>query len=185
MHAPSSAARGRLAGRAQIIRWRAPTDTRSMLVLNPCLPSRSERHADVSTRAVARVLVLAVRWMASGRGPRRRRPGPAGAAPRRACCGRRRSGGPAARPPAAQSPPGPESAVRGSVRADRDSGLRHAPVVAASYCSTTLAGMRPRSLTAMPCSFAHARMSPLRSRLDGVRTGRRRCPRPALRACSM
>ena len=36
------------------------------------------------------------------------------------------------------------------------------PLVAASYCSTTLAGMRPRSLTAMPWSFAHARMPPLR-----------------------
>ena len=29
---------------------------------------------------------------------------------------------------------------------------------AASYCSATLDGMRPRSLTAMPCSFAHARI---------------------------
>jgi hypothetical protein len=52
----------------------------------------------------------------------------------------------------------------------------------ASYCSTTLAGMRPRPLTAMPCSFAQARMSPLRCRLDAGRG--RRCPRPALRACS-
>ena len=34
--------------------------------------------------------------------------------------------------------------------------------VAAWYCSTTLAGMRPRSLTAMPWSFAQVRMSPLR-----------------------
>jgi ectoine hydroxylase-related dioxygenase (phytanoyl-CoA dioxygenase family) len=34
--------------------------------------------------------------------------------------------------------------------------------VAAWYCSTTLAGMRPRSLTARPWSLAHARMSPLR-----------------------
>jgi len=33
---------------------------------------------------------------------------------------------------------------------------------AAWYCSTTLAGMRPRSLTARPCSFAHARISPER-----------------------
>src|SRR5579859_1536519 len=31
---------------------------------------------------------------------------------------------------------------------------------AAWYCSTTLAGMRPRSLAARPCSFAHARISP-------------------------
>ena len=43
------------------------------------------------------------------------------------------------------------------------------PWVAASYCSATLAGMRPRSLTAMPSPFAHARMLPLRSRLDAVR----------------
>ena len=34
--------------------------------------------------------------------------------------------------------------------------------VAVWYCSTTLAGMRPRSLTAMPWSFAQARMSPER-----------------------
>jgi hypothetical protein len=38
-------------------------------------------------------------------------------------------------------------------------GLALRPVVAASYCSTTLAGMRPRSLTAMPWSFAYARIS--------------------------
>jgi hypothetical protein len=31
------------------------------------------------------------------------------------------------------------------------------PLVPASYCSTTLAGMRPRSLTAMPWSLAQAR----------------------------
>jgi len=30
------------------------------------------------------------------------------------------------------------------------------PFAAAWYWSTTLAGIRPRSLTAMPCSFAHA-----------------------------
>ena len=59
------------------------------------------------------------------------------------------------------------------------------PLAAAWYCSTTLAGMRPRSLTAMPWPFAHARISPLRSRRAAVRPGRRRCPRPALRACSM
>jgi hypothetical protein len=41
-------------------------------------------------------------------------------------------------------------------------GTHRPPLVAASYCSTTLAGMRPRSLTATPWSFAHARMSPLR-----------------------
>jgi hypothetical protein len=43
----------------------------------------------------------------------------------------------------------------------RDRGVGQSPVVAASYCSTTLAGMRPRPLTAMPWSLAHARMSPL------------------------
>jgi hypothetical protein len=58
-------------------------------------------------------------------------------------------------------------------------------VVAASYCSTTLAGMRPRSLTAILCSLAHARMPPPGSRPDAVRPGRRRGPRPALRACAM
>ena len=57
--------------------------------------------------------------------------------------------------------------------------------MAASYCSTTLAGMRPRSLTAMPWPLAHARISPLRSRRAAVRPGRCRCPRSALRACSM
>jgi hypothetical protein len=36
-------------------------------------------------------------------------------------------------------------------------------LVAAWYCSATLAGMRPRSLTGMPLAFAHARMSPPRS----------------------
>jgi len=39
---------------------------------------------------------------------------------------------------------------------------------AALYCSTTLAGMRPRSLTARPCSFAHARISPERWRFAAV-----------------
>lgn len=42
--------------------------------------------------------------------------------------------------------------------------------------------MRPRSLTAMPLPVAHARMSPLRSPVNEVRTGRRRWPRAALRA---
>src|SRR6266516_3674141 len=55
-------------------------------------------------------------------------------------------------------------------------------LVAASYCSATVAGIRPLPLTAIPCSLAHARMSPLRCRLDDVRG--RRCSRPALRACS-
>ena len=41
--------------------------------------------------------------------------------------------------------------------------------MATSYCSATLAEMRPRSLTVMPWSFAHARMPELRSRLDTVR----------------
>ena len=39
--------------------------------------------------------------------------------------------------------------------------LRQDPPIADSYCSTTLAGMRPRSLTGMPWSFAHARTAPL------------------------
>jgi len=56
--------------------------------------------------------------------------------------------------------------------------------VAAWYCSITLAGIRPRSLTAMPWSLAHARTSPLRCRPAGVRAARRAGPRPALRACS-
>jgi Domain of unknown function (DUF4386) len=43
--------------------------------------------------------------------------------------------------------------------------------VAASYCSATLAEIPPRSLTVIPWSFAHARMSALRSRLDAVRRG--------------
>src|SRR6266567_4650771 len=47
------------------------------------------------------------------------------------------------------------------------------------------AGMRPRSLTAMSWSFAHARIWLLRARAEAGRPGRRRCPRPALRACSM
>ncbi len=42
-------------------------------------------------------------------------------------------------------------------------------LVAASYCPVTLAGMRPRSLTGMLLAFAHARMSPLRSRAAEVR----------------
>jgi hypothetical protein len=68
--------------------------------------------------------------------------------------------GAAGRPsrPADDWPPGPESPGRGLVRPGRDPRLRQRPVVAASYCSTTLAGMRPRALTAMPWSFAYARM---------------------------
>jgi poly-gamma-glutamate capsule biosynthesis protein CapA/YwtB (metallophosphatase superfamily) len=46
-------------------------------------------------------------------------------------------------------------------------------------------GGGPRSLTAIPCCFAQARMAPLRSRPDAVRTARRPGPRPAFRACSM
>src|SRR5258706_10884355 len=53
------------------------------------------------------------------------------------------------------------------------------------YWSTMLTGIRPRSLTAMPCSLAHARMSPLRCRPAAVRAARRAGPRPTLRACSM
>jgi hypothetical protein len=41
-------------------------------------------------------------------------------------------------------------------------GVRNGLVVVASYWSTTLAGMRPRSLTARPVALAHARMSALR-----------------------
>jgi hypothetical protein len=40
-------------------------------------------------------------------------------------------------------------------------------------------------LTAMPWSFAHARIPPLRFWLAAVRPGRRGCPWLALRACSM
>ena len=53
--------------------------------------------------------------------------------------------------------PGPE--VRSGVRGGR--GLS-APAPAAWYCSATLAGMRSRSLTVMPWSFAQARISPER-----------------------
>src|SRR6266487_3887306 len=58
-------------------------------------------------------------------------------------------------------------------------------LVAAWYWAATLAGMRPRSLTGMPLAFAHARISALRSRAAEVRAGRRRCPGPVLRACSV
>ncbi len=53
------------------------------------------------------------------------------------------------------------------------------------YCSITLAGIRPRSLTARPSSLAHARTSPLRCRPAEVRGVHRARPRLALRACSM
>jgi hypothetical protein len=46
-------------------------------------------------------------------------------------------------------------------------------LVAAWYCSTTLAGIRPRSLTVMPWSFAQARISPLRWRFAADRGDRR------------
>jgi hypothetical protein len=49
-----------------------------------------------------------------------------------------------------------------SFRTGRKPGVRQDLLLAASYCSTTLAGIRPRSLTAMPWSFAQARISPLR-----------------------
>jgi hypothetical protein len=45
--------------------------------------------------------------------------------------------------------------------------------------------MRPRALTAIPWSFAHALMAPLCWRLDEARPDVRRGPRPALRACWM
>jgi len=57
-------------------------------------------------------------------------------------------------------------------------GVRQDLRVAASYCATMLAGMRPRSLATMPWPLAHARMSALRSRLDAVRPARRRAPPP-------
>ena len=89
-----------------------------------------------------------------------------------------------------QSKPASSAAlVGGAVAADLPGpGLASRPgrgaahCVAARYCSTTLAGMRPRSLTAMPLSFAQVRMSTLRSRAAGVRAARRRWPRPTLRA---
>ncbi len=58
------------------------------------------------------------------------------------------------------------------------------PWVAASNRCTRLAGIRPRSLTDIPCCLAHARMSLLRWRLAALRPPRRGWPRPALRACS-
>src|SRR5262249_55564193 len=39
------------------------------------------------------------------------------------------------------------------------------------YCLRTLAGIRPRALTEMPCSWAHARTSALRYRPAAVRGG--------------
>src|SRR5690348_227430 len=97
-------------------------------------------------------------------------------------------------------PPGPTAVIAGSGqfacrRANGDGARqgfwRRAAVVAccyrplaAWYCSTTLAGMRPRSLTARPCSFAQARISPERCRPAAVRPGRRDGARPARRACS-
>ncbi len=74
------------------------------------------------------------------------------------------------------------STVPGKSRASAITQICQDPPAAASYCSTTLAGMRPRPLTAMPCWPAQARRSPLRRRVDEVRG--RRCPRPARRACS-
>jgi hypothetical protein len=50
------------------------------------------------------------------------------------------------------------------VRAGRRPLVLPGSSAAAWYCSTTLAGIRPRSLTAMPWSFAQARISPLRWR---------------------
>ena len=47
----------------------------------------------------------------------------------------------------------------------------HDPRVAASYCAVTPAGMRPRSLTAMPCCFAQARMPPPGCRVAGAQAG--------------
>ena len=121
--------------------------------------------------------VAAASWWAvmasSNRRPyRRARPSCSGPRPRGA--GRRSRGRWRWRPG------GPPAIWPESLRGTGSAGY----LVAASYCSTTLAGMRPRSLTGMPSAFAHARMSPLRSRAADVRAVRRRCPRPALRAWS-
>lgn len=55
---------------------------------------------------------------------------------------------------------------------------------AASYCSMTMAGMRPRSLTLIPRAFAHVRISALRSRVETPLVARRRRAEPTLRALS-
>ncbi len=62
---------------------------------------------------------------------------------------------------------GTDVAVGGQVRL----GAVQRPLTAAWYCSMTLAGIRPRALTAMPWSFAHAR-SPLRCRPAAARGAR-------------
>ncbi len=61
----------------------------------------------------------------------------------------------------------------------------HVRWAAAWYRSNTLTGIRPRALTVMPWSLAHARTSPPRCRPADVRAVRRAGPRLALRACSM
>ena len=70
------------------------------------------------------------------------------------------------------------------VRAGRRSLVLPGSSAAAWYCSTTLAGIRPRSLTAMRWSFAQA--PDIAAALAAGRAARRRCsgPRSALRACS-
>jgi hypothetical protein len=55
-------------------------------------------------------------------------------------------------------------------------------LAAAWYCSATLAGMRPRSLIAIPWALAQARISLLCSRAEEGRTARRRGARPVSRA---
>jgi hypothetical protein len=71
-------------------------------------------------------------------------------------------------PPHAPMPSGMHSLTAGRTAVERRADaagqsrwwcLGQRPLAAAWYCSTTLAGMRPRSLTARPCSFAQARMS--------------------------
>jgi hypothetical protein len=59
------------------------------------------------------------------------------------------------------------------------------PIACGVVLPTTLAGMRPRSLTTWPCCFPHARISPVRAGwlLSVRRGGPGACP--ALRACSM
>ena len=73
---------------------------------------------------------------------------------------------------------------RPGVRDRPCTGLCQDRLVAASYCSTTLAGMRPRSLTVMP-GFRPGPDTAAAVAARNVRPRRRRCPRPVLRAWSM
>jgi hypothetical protein len=73
----------------------------------------------------------------------------------------------------------PRLAAPGIDPGREQSGWRHDPPVAAWYCWTMSAGMRPRSLSATPWSLAQARMSALRLRMAAVRPGRCRTQVPA------